>query len=258
MSVLLFACSGPQSKDSLRDAGGSDESESKTPITDLIRNETEVLLQDQLDAKKASWAQNAPLDIQEKYAKNQEAIELSGILGMALRKGDRAPNFILKNAEGEEVSLYENLLNGPVILTWYRGGWCPYCNMTLNYLSKEMPKIKKEGAQLFALTPEVPDSSISTKEKHDLKFEVLSDLGNKIAKDYGIVYQLSPEVASIFQDKFDLHAYNGDSSDELPLSATYIIDQEGVIQYAFLDVDYRKRAEPRKLIKELKKLKSSN
>lgn len=155
---------------------------------------------------------------------------------------------------GNTVELAQYLEKGPVILTWYRGGWCPYCNLTLRKLQEELPNFKAHGANLIALTPELPDNSISTTEKHSLEFEVLSDVGNKVAKNYGIVFKLTPEVAEIYNKKFNLAKYNGDNSNELPLAATYIINQKGKIVYAFLDADYRNRAEPAELIKVLKNM----
>ena len=177
----------------------------------------------------------------------------SGVLENALKVGDTAPNFKLKNAVGETVDLYEYLKKGKVVLTWYRGGWCPYCNITLQQLQGELPNFKTNGAQLIALTPELPDKSLNTSEKHDLKFEVLSDVGNKVAKAYGIVFKLIDEVAEIYNRFFSIVDFNGDASNELPLAATYIIDQDGEIIYAFLDADYRNRAEPSKLTEVLKK-----
>ena len=182
-----------------------------------------------------------------------ESVMESGVLDNALKVGDVASNFKLINALGETVDLYEYLKKGKVVLTWYRGGWCPYCNITLQQLQQELPNFKTNGARLIALTPELPDKSLSTSEKHDLKFEVLSDVGNKVAKEYGIVFKLTNEVAEIYNRFFSIVDFNGDASNELPLAATYIIDQEGKIIYAFLDADYRNRAEPSELTEVLKK-----
>ena len=119
-------------------------------------------------------------------------------------------------------------------------------------MQQTLPAFNEQGAQLLALTPELPDNSISTSEKHNLTFEVLSDINNQVAKQYGIVFKLTEEVAKVYQDKFDLHAYNGNEDDELPLAATYIIGQDGIIKYAFLDSDYRNRANPEDLLDFLK------
>ena len=208
-----------------------------------------------LNEKRTAFSNTASEEKKQVYAEGLESVKNSGILDKALNIGDKAPDFALNNQKGESVSLYNELKNGPVILTWYRGGWCPYCNITLHYLQEKLPEFKNAGATLMALTPELPDQSLSTTEKHNLEFLVLSDLANKIGKQYGVVFQLTPGVADIYQKAFGLHEYNGDESNELPLAATYVIDRKGVIKYAFLDVDYRNRAEPEEIIEALAKLK---
>lgn len=211
-------------------------------------------LQSVLDSRKAEFNANASEDIKRIYRDGIASVEKSGILKSAKNVGDRAPDFTLHNSLGKSSSLADVLKKGPVVLTWYRGGWCPYCNLTLNRLQQELPKFKAEGANLVALTPELPDKSLSTREKHGLAFEVLSDIGNKVAREYGIVFKLTTDVAANYQKNFDLHSFNGDESDELPLPATYVIDREGIIRYAFVDADYRKRAEPAEIIEALKNL----
>ncbi|MEZ7497654.1 peroxiredoxin-like family protein [Flavobacterium sp. Arc3] len=200
-------------------------------------------LQATLDNAKNAWEAKAPERTKEIYAEGIADVTRQNIVLNAKKNDDIAPNFSLTNATGKEVQLSDYLKKGPVVLTWYRGGWCPYCNMTLHYLQEQLPNIQLKGANLLALTPELPDKSMSTTEKHQLKFEVLSDVGNKVAKEYGIVFKLTDDVAESYQKGFDLHGYNGDESDELPLAATYVIDQEGKIVYTFLDAEYRNRAE---------------
>ncbi|MGQ1784533.1 MULTISPECIES: peroxiredoxin-like family protein [unclassified Saccharicrinis] len=208
-----------------------------------------------LEERKISFGKKADEKTKQIYKEGLEAVKESGILKSAKNVGDSAPGFTLKNALGKAVSLQDYLQKGPVVLVWYRGGWCPYCNINLQFLQQELPNIKAQGANLVALTPEIPDQSISTSEKHDLAFEVLSDMGNKVAKDYGVVFKLTDDVAKIYNEKFDLNAYNGDDSNELPLAATYIINTDGEIVYAFLDSDYRNRAEPAEITAFLKKMK---
>lgn len=219
---------------------------------EMEETKTEGTLRELLEAKKTAFNQNASEEKKDKYARGIDAVETDGTLAKALKVGAKAPNFTLTNALGEKVSLQSYLTKGPVVLTWYRGGWCPYCNLTLAALQAELPNIQSAGANLLALTPELPDSSISTTEKHQLSFEVLSDLDNKVAKQFGVVFKLIPEVAELYQAGFGLHEYNGSKSDELPLAATYIIDKDGTIIYAFLDKDYRNRAEPSELTAFLK------
>ena len=211
-------------------------------------------LQELLNEKKQDFEAKASDDIKKIYAEGIAAVANNGILATAINVGDTAPDFTLKNALGDTVVLSDYLIKGPVVLTWYRGGWCPYCNITLQRLQQELPKLMAEGAHLLALTPELPDKSISTKEKNELAFEVLSDVGNGVAKKYGITYKLIKSVADKYQGSFDLHGYNGDDSDELPLAATYVIDQQGTVQYAFLDAEYRNRAEPSEILEIVKGL----
>ena len=214
----------------------------------------EITQKEALNERKTSFGKKADENTKTMYKNSLDALSESGILEAAKNVGDVAPNFSLKNALGEEVSLKKYLEKGPVVLVWYRGGWCPYCNLNLHYLQAELPNIKAQGATLLALTPELPDQSISTSEKHHLEFEVLSDLNNKVASDYGVVFKLTDEVAKIYNEKFGLNKHNGDTSNELPLAVTYIINTDGKIVYAFLDADYRNRAEPSDLTAFLKKM----
>ena len=172
----------------------------------------------------------------------------------ALKVGDKAKDFTLKNAQGKQVRLYSLLEKGNVVLTWYRGGWCPYCNLALKQLQDALPEITAEGAVLVALTPELPDSSLSTKEKHQLKFEVLTDLNNEVARTYGLVFKLDEATATRYEQGFQLSVYNGNHSAELPMPATYVIDKKGIIRYAFVEADYRLRADPKVIVGELKKI----
>ncbi|WFB34538.1 peroxiredoxin-like family protein [Kiritimatiellota bacterium B12222] len=214
----------------------------------------EPSLKSQLENRKQNFSKTAPDDLKKIYAHGIESVEKEGVVKHAKQVGEQAPNFTLKNATGEDVQLEKLLKNGPVILTWYRGGWCPYCNLTLNALQKELPSFEAEGATLIALTPELPDNSMSTAEKAELEFVVLSDLNNKVAHDYGIVFELPPDLATIYENKFSLSTTNGTHSNELPLAATYVIKPDGTITYAFLDADYRNRAEPEEILNALKEI----
>lgn len=173
----------------------------------------------------------------------------------ALKVGDKAPQFTLKNALGKKVKLSTLLKNGNVVLTWYRGGWCPYCNRALQSWQEVLPEIKAQGATFVALTPELPDYSLSTKEKHQLTFEILTDLNNEVASRYGLVFTLDENTAVRYEKGFGLSAYNGNHLNQLPMPATYIINQKGVIVYAFVNADYTQRANNEEVIKKLKEIK---
>ncbi|MCB1207928.1 MAG: AhpC/TSA family protein [Verrucomicrobiales bacterium] len=215
-------------------------------------------LKQQLEARKAESAAKSPAEVKTAYAAGIQAVADSGVVDSAKQVGDRAPDFTLKNALGESVTLSQLLKQGPVVLTWYRGGWCPYCNLTLRALQQALPEIKAAGAQLVALTPELPDKTATTTEKNALEFQVLTDLNHRVAQAYGVVFKLTPEVRDLYQKHFDLLEFNGKEAgnDSLPLAATYIIAQDGTIQYAFLNADYRNRAEPAEVVAFLKTLPS--
>ena len=215
-------------------------------------------LKDQLKAKSDGAAKMIPAEVRKEFAKGIKAVEKSGVEKSAKQVGEKAPGFTLKNPVGLEISLAGELKKGPVVLTWYRGGWCPYCNIALAAYQEKLPEFRKAGASFIALTPELPDKSMSTTEKLKLDFEVLTDLNHKVAKEYGIVFQLTPEVEKIYKARFDLTKFNGKEAGdkELPLSATYVIDQQGVIRWAFLSADYRERAEPADIVTFLEKLKT--
>jgi peroxiredoxin len=198
----------------------------------------------ELEAKKAGFAERAPDDLKTLYDEGLQAVIDAGVVENAKSMGDQAPNFTLTNQTGEEVSLEALLEQGPVVLLWYRGGWCPYCNLTLAAYQGRLDDIRAAGATLVALTPELPDRSIGTAEKEGLDFQVLSDVGNEVAREYGVVFELTEGVQASYEKAFGLSEVNGDDSGELPLAATYVIDQSGTIRWAFLDADYRNRAEP--------------
>ena len=211
-----------------------------------------------LDAKRADFNASASEEKKKVYAEGITAIVDSGLADKALNVGDIAPNFKLKNLLGESVELYDRLSQGRVILTWYRGGWCPYCNITLHHLQQELPNYNAHGASLLVLTPELPEHIDNTKEKNQLDFDILGDHGNQVAKQFNIVFQLIEEVANIYNASFDMNSHNGDQSNELPLAASYIINQDKTIAYAFIDTDYRNRAEPRELTRILAGLSEAN
>lgn len=211
-------------------------------------------LESQLQERQKAFGAKADPETKTAYAAGIQAVADSGILTKAVQVGQKAPDFELKNAKGEAVKLSTLLQDGPVVLTWYRGGWCPYCNLTLVALQRALPDIRATGAQLVALTPELPDKSLTTAEKNDLEFQVLTDLNNEIAKRYKVAFELTPDVAARYKKNFNLLDYNGTEAGDttLPLAATYVIDRDGVVRYAFLDADYRKRAEPAEIVAFLK------
>ncbi|AXK37126.1 AhpC/TSA family protein [Streptomyces armeniacus] len=182
------------------------------------------------------------------------ALELaeSGLADGALHAGARAPGFTLPTATGKEVTLDGLLAEGPVVLTFYRGAWCPYCNVALRALQQHHDAITARGARLVAISPQIADESLSLTEKQELAFDVLSDIGSDVAKQYGIAFDLSAELGAVYDRLgFDLQRVNGGHARTLPLPATYVIDRGWVIRWAFVNTDYTVRAEPTEILAAL-------
>ena len=183
----------------------------------------------------------------------------TGITDRCLKTGDKIPYFTLPNAIAEEISIKNLLENGPVVINFYRGAWCPYCNLELAAYQKALPEIEALGAKLIAISPNLPDKSLSSIEKHNLKFEVLSDIGNKIAEKFGLVFVVDEDIRSIYKNMdIDIPGHNGDESWKIPIPATYVVDKNGTILGDFVDADYTKRMEPSDVIDILKKRKNGN
>lgn len=183
------------------------------------------------------------------------ALAQSDITATSLKAGDRLPTFTLPNATGQSINIQDLLNNGPVVISFYRGGWCPYCNLELRALQQALPEIQAQGASLVAISPETPDNSLSTAEKHSLAFEVLSDAQNQVARQFGLVFTVPEALREVYQSfGIDLPASNGDDSFELPLPATYIVNTDGTVVDGFVEVDYRQRQDPEAIIQALKQL----
>ncbi len=172
-------------------------------------------------------------------------LKSTGIESTALQKGDSAPILSLPDAKGERVSLTQLLEQGPVVAIFYRGGWCPYCNLELRAWQAQLAELSSLGATLVAISPQTPDNSLSTAEKNDLAFPVLSDSDMLAAHGFGIAFTLPPELVELYRSVGNnLPELNGNGKWVLPVPATFVIDQSGVIQFSHVETDYRERAEP--------------
>jgi peroxiredoxin len=227
-----------------------------TVLLTIVSNPMEELsmsLKEQLAEYRAGWYKRVPPERQAIMQRHIEQLRSGAIARTMLKVGDRAPAIVLRNAKGESVDVARLLKHGPVIVTFYRGGWCPYCNLELKAYQDVLPQIIAAGATLVAISPEKSDDTLSTTEKNALAFEVLSDIGQKVGRAFGLVYDFTEELKTAYQGfKLDIPARNG-TPDEwaLPVSATYVIDRNGVIIYAYTDPDYRDRADPSAVLKVL-------
>ena len=163
----------------------------------------------------------------------------------------------LPNAKGNMVSSAALRHEGPIVLSFYRGGWCPYCSLELKALQEVNDEIKALGASLVAISPELPDETLSTAEKNDLEFEVLSDTDNKVADQYGLSFSLAEDLRPIYKNwGADVAMVNDDPDCRLPLPATYVIGKDGKIIHSFAEEDYTKGLEPDKILDSLRELRN--
>lgn len=175
---------------------------------------------------------------------------------------DKFIDFKLPDHNNRLVTLSEELKKGPVVLSFYRGGWCPVCNRQLFSYQQILPKIQETGAQLIAVSPETPSHAEKTITANNIDFTVLSDIGNVTARDYGIIWQVPEDNREGFSKWLrettgeSLADYNAQEGYELPMPATFVIAKDGTIVYAFVDPDYKKRAENSKILKALNSLKN--
>ncbi len=191
---------------------------------------------------------------------DMERVRSSGMVDAALKVGQAAPDFTLPDASAKQLSLRTLLASGPVVISFYRGEWCPFCNIELRGLEEALPRMQELGATLIAISPEKPDFGLLAIEKNKLTFPVLSDFGNKVARQFGIVFQIGQELREFSKNSFgnDLALRNGEDSYELPVPATFVVDQTGVIRFAHVDVDYMLgRAEPETVVAALESIAPS-
>lgn len=182
-----------------------------------------------------------------------ERLIAAGIAEKSLKKGDRMPEFNLPTIHGEMVSSKELLKKGMLVVSFTRGSWCPYCNLEISALQKVYPEIKKLGAELVSISPSRQEKYSEMETKHSLTFNLLSDEGNEVARKFGLVFELDEELKPLYKKMgIDIPEHNGDESFELPIPATYIVNQSGEIIYSYVNPDYTKRAEPSKIVEFLK------
>ena len=216
---------------------------------------SKTLLADNIKSFQDELIPTLPEDTLNTLMSELKTLIATGIAERSIDQGNTFPAFNLPNAYNESRSLDNFLCKGPLVISFYRGAWCPYCNLEINALQKILPDIIAAGGQLVAISPQTPDKSVDQVSASQLTFEVLSDAGNKLAKDCGLVFALPESLRPIYSAwEIDIPGHNDDESFELPIPATYIIDTDGRIRYAFADMDYTKRLEPNIIIEQLKSL----
>jgi peroxiredoxin len=212
-------------------------------------------LQEQLTQLKEENLAKFPEEIKSIMIDDLNKLSASGLIEAAPNTGDTLKDFSLPNYRGELSSLAVLRKKGPVVVTFYRGGWCPYCNLELRAYQEILPQIKAAEATLVAITPELPDESLTTSERHALEFEVLTDKESEYAREIGVVFTVAEKLRPIYESfGIDLEKHNGKGQFDVPLAATYVVDVDGTIVYAVVEADYTIRAEPAEVVKVLKSL----
>lgn len=216
-------------------------------------------LQDKLDAFKSDFRAgkppyNAPPDIHPVMERATAELIASGQAGRALKAGDRAPRFSLRDQNGDPVSSSSLLEQGPLVVTFYRGVWCPYCNFELQAMNDALPAIRALGANVVAVSPQTAPNSRKAVRVNALDFPVLSDPRNDIAAAFGLRFTLPDYLVALYQKlKNDLPAFNGDPSWTLPMPARYVIGSDGMVLYSEVNPDYTRRPDPEELFPILEK-----
>lgn len=217
-----------------------------------------MTLQARLDAFKADFEAgkppyNVPPAVIEIMHRATNELVASGAAARALKVGDKAPAFSLSDAEGNTVSSAELLKRGPLAVSFYRGVWCPYCNMELQALEAAKPEFDKLGASLIAISPQTAPNSRKSARQNKLTFPILSDAGGSVAAAFGLRFQLPDYLVELYKSlKNDLPSFNHDPSWTLPMPGRYVIGQDGTILYAEVNPDYTRRPEPEDMLPVLR------
>jgi len=221
-----------------------------------------MALQDKLDAFKTDFeAGRLPLK------PNKEALDTmhhataeliaSGQAQRAKKAGDVAPEFILKDSDGKPIASRDLLAKGPLIVSFYRGVWCPYCNFELQALQDALPEFDARGASLVAISPQTAPNSRKSQRDNKLSFPILSDVRSEVADAFGIRFALSDDLVALYKSfKNDLPTFNDNPAWVLPMPARYVIGRDGIIAYAEVNPDYTHRPDPSELLPVLDRLRA--
>ena len=217
-----------------------------------------MTLQAKLDAFKADFQAgkppySAPTQVHEIMKRATAELVASGQAERALKAGDKAPEFTLNDPDGNPVSSAELLAKGPLVVSFYRGVWCPYCNMELQALEEALPAIREQGASLVAISPQIRANSRKSVRQNMLTFPILSDTQNDVAAAFGLRFTLPDYLIELYKSfGNDLPTINDDPSWTLPMPARFVIGEDGIITYAEVNPDYTQRPDPSELLPALR------
>jgi peroxiredoxin len=213
-------------------------------------------IREQSEQLQAASAARLPADVVEVFSRNSQQLHARGIPDGVVKVGDALAPFTLYNAVGKPVSLGDLVATGPAVLVFYRGGWCPYCNLALRTYQRELlPQLDAWHATLAAISPQTPDQSLSTAEKAALDFQVLSDPGSRLARRIGIAFEQAEEVlAAQRRLGLDLAHVNEEGSTLLPMPTVLIVDPNRTVRFAEVHPDYTARTEVADIVAALARM----
>jgi peroxiredoxin len=210
------------------------------------------LLRETLSERKEKIAKYVPAAALEVHARVIAELRAQGLAAKSLAMGARAPEFSLPDQNGKTVSSIELLSRGRLVICFIRGRWDPFCCGQMEAMNRVFPEIESAGASLVAISPQTVKQSFFMVDQHKLRFPLLSDSGNQVARQFGLVYRVPDEQQAIYRRAFvNLPFVNGDESWELPIPATYAVDRDGTVLFASANEDYTERAEPGEILRRL-------
>jgi len=212
-------------------------------------------LHDEIAVLQQNMASRIPEHVAGMMRDASETLAQSGLTEQALKAGDTIPDFDLPALADGQIRSSDILKQSPLVISFYRGGWCPYCNLEMQALQRALPDIEQAGGKLVAIAPELPEHAGQTRDAGALTFPLLHDQDNVVARSFGLVFTLPDMLRPVYEGfGIDLEESQGNDHFELPLPATYIVRPDGVIAFAFVDVDYAQRMEPARIVEILKTL----
>jgi peroxiredoxin len=211
---------------------------------------------EQANEIKATAASRLPTEVVAVFASEQDALAAAGVPAAAVKVGDTLAPFELPDTTGQTRTLEELTAHGPVVIVFYRGGWCPYCNVTLHTYQRDLlPQLAAHSARLVAISPEAPDASLSTQEKHELTYTVLTDAAAQLAASLGITWQPSAEGLTAQRELgVDIRTTRADNGTLLPMPTVLIVDRDHVVRFVDIDPDYTGRTEVNDILTALQAL----
>lgn len=202
-------------------------------------------LQDELTRIKQQLLDTLPETRRSLFERSLAELDASQLLRLSIRAGDRAPDFTLADTDGQLLNLSACLRQGPVVLNFFRGGWCHFCQGELHAFQRVLPRLRQHGATVLAISPQSVPENLATRMQLGLDFPLLSDRASAVARDYGLAFDVPALMRELLLGAgLDLAARHDDSRWQLPVPASYVVGPDGLISYAYLDVDYTRRVDP--------------